>query len=266
MNRILLIIVILLSVCTRSYSSDSLQIKRNYINTIGKALDKLGENMPYSAIDILETLKDTSKLDNNGYNILMLAYNFAKKDDEAISLYKEWESNEALVKEATLREKISMYSGVAQPLTKVGRYEEAILMIEKYIDGLKRLDDNMGLVLAYAVMSETYDKFGDVDKAVKFLNYAIRLKMDLLNATNIDILNEKIHDENLADLYVTASNYARKKGNLDEMDQYLALSCACGNKSAIELMNKLGLKYKKTLKSLKKGFKIDNQGFYEKSY
>ena len=119
MNRFLLVIFIFLSVCTRSYSLDSLQIdKSNYLNTLSNALKKIGENMPYSAIDIMESLKETSKLDNSGYNVLMLAYNSANKDNEVISLYKEWESNKSLVNEATLREKMSMYSNVSLALER----------------------------------------------------------------------------------------------------------------------------------------------------
>ena len=252
-NKILLVIVVLLSVCTRSYSLDSLQIdKSNYLNTLSNALKKIGENMPYSAIDIMESLKETSKLDNSGYNVLMLAYNSANKDNEVISLYKEWESNKSLVNEATLREKMSMYSNVSLALSHIGRYEESILMTEKYIDGLKELDEKNTLVYAYALMSETYQNFGDSEKAFRFLNDAINLKLELFNATIIDVLNEKIRDTELSEMFVSAANLFRKKGDLKEMERYLALSCACGNNGAIELMNKLGLKYKKTLKSLKK--------------
>ena len=266
MNRIILVIVILLSVCTRSYSLDSLQVRRNYTNAIDKALKKIGEDMPYSAIDIMESLKDTSKLDNSGYNVLILAYNVVKKDNEAISLYKEWENNEALVKEATIREKMSMYSGVSIALSHVERFEESILMMEKYIDAIKEIGDKKGLVLAYAIMSETYENFGDANKALKYLNDAIRLKMDILDISITDILNERIYNEELANLFLSAARCIGRLKNYQEMQRYLTLSCVCGNENVIDLMKSYGLNYKKGLRSLKKEFKIEKHNFYEKAY
>lgn len=229
--------------------------------------------MYYSAIDIMEALKDTSEMDSHGYGVLMLAYNCAKKDNEAIQLFKEWENKKTLVKEATINEKTTMYSGASMAFSHIERFEESILMMEKYIDAVKEIDDKNRLVSAYAIMGDLYERLGEARKALMYINDAISLKMDIFDISFTDILNEKIYNTDLADLFQAAARLNGRMNYYKDFQRYLTLSCACGNENAIDMLSTYGFSYKRELKSLKKEFKDkirkekqNNQRFYERNY
>jgi tetratricopeptide (TPR) repeat protein len=211
--------------------------------------------MHYSAIEIMEALKDTSELDSHGYSVLMLAYNYANKDNEAIQLYKEWENKQSLVNEASINEKTTMYSGASMALSHIERFEESILMMEKYIDAVKEIDDKNGLVDAYAIMSDLYERFGEARKALKYINDAISLKMYIFDISFTDILNEKICNKDLADFFQSAARLNIKMNYDKDFQRYLTLSCACGNEKAMDILSSYGVNYKRELKSLKKELK-----------